>query len=105
MPQPKIREENLTTLCNAWKSGAAAPRPSEVSTPGLDLWVWSRPYQQAAGGGDVHYVSLCGGGLITRLILADVSGHGDSVAELATSLRDLMRRKSIARANRDWCGL
>jgi phosphoserine phosphatase RsbU/P len=86
-----------------WGGSAAAER--SVSTPGLDLWVWSRPYQQAAGGGDVHYVSLCGGGLITRLILADVSGHGASVADLAGSLRDLMRRninrKSQSRLVRD----
>ncbi len=73
-----------------WGGSAAAERT--VSTPGLDLWVWSRPYQQADGGGDVHYVSLCGGGMITRLILADVSGHGASVADVAHSLRDLMRR-------------
>jgi phosphoserine phosphatase RsbU/P len=63
-----------------------------VTTPGLDLWVYSRPHEGAAGGGDVHYVSLCGGGMITRFILADVSGHGASVAELAWSLRALMRR-------------
>jgi serine phosphatase RsbU (regulator of sigma subunit) len=63
-----------------------------VSTPGLDIWVYSRPYDGAEGGGDVHYVSLCGGGMITRFILADVSGHGASVAELANSLRVLMRK-------------
>ena len=40
----------------------------------------------------MHYVSLCGGGVTTRLILADVSGHGASVADLAQSLRNLMRR-------------
>lgn len=63
-----------------------------VTTPGLDLWVYSRPHEGAEGGGDVHYVSLCGGGMITRFILADVSGHGASVAELAKSLRALMRK-------------
>lgn len=73
-----------------WGGSSAVER--SASTPGLDLWVWSRPYQQADGGGDVHYVSLCGGGMITRLILADVSGHGASVADMARSLRDLMRR-------------
>ena len=73
-----------------WGSSSAANQ--NVSTPGLDTWVWSVPYEHADGGGDVHYVSLCGGGLITRLILADVSGHGASVAEMARSLRDLMRR-------------
>jgi serine phosphatase RsbU (regulator of sigma subunit) len=40
----------------------------------------------------VHYLSLCGGGLISRLIIADVSGHGESVAEFSASLRGLMRQ-------------
>jgi serine phosphatase RsbU (regulator of sigma subunit) len=73
-----------------WGGNQAAD--TSVSTPGLDLWVYSRPHEQADDGGDVHYVSLCGGGIITRLILADVSGHGASVADMARSLRDLMRR-------------
>jgi phosphoserine phosphatase RsbU/P len=74
---------------------------SAVSTPGLDVWVHSRPYRGEAHGGDVHYVSLCGGGIVTRMIIADVSGHGESVAEFSGSLRRLMRkninRKSQAR--------
>jgi serine phosphatase RsbU (regulator of sigma subunit) len=73
-----------------WGGNQAIDRA--VATPGLDLWVYSRPHEGAPGGGDVHYVSLCGGGMITRFILADVSGHGDSVAELAKSLRVLMRK-------------
>jgi phosphoserine phosphatase RsbU/P len=72
-----------------------------VATPGLDAWVYSRPHEGAAGGGDVHYVSLCGGGVITRLIVADVSGHGAAVAEVSTTLRALFReninRKSQTR--------
>lgn len=63
-----------------------------VTTPGLDAWVYSLPYQGASHGGDVHFVSLCGGGMITRLMVADVSGHGAEVAEVARTLRDLMRR-------------
>jgi serine phosphatase RsbU (regulator of sigma subunit) len=62
------------------------------NSPGLDAWVYSSPYRGAARGGDVHYVSLCGGGVITRLIVADVSGHGADVAEVAGALRGLMRR-------------
>ncbi|HEX8201350.1 MAG TPA: PP2C family protein-serine/threonine phosphatase [Isosphaeraceae bacterium] len=73
-----------------WGGSNAVDR--DVSTPGLDGWVYSRPYEGAAGGGDVHYVSLCGGGIVTRLIVADVSGHGAAVAELAEALRALMRR-------------
>lgn len=62
-----------------------------VSTPGLDAWVHSRPFEGAANGGDVYYLSLCGGGVITRLIVADVSGHGEEVADVSDSLRTLMR--------------
>jgi serine phosphatase RsbU (regulator of sigma subunit) len=79
-----------------WGGNHAAD--TSVSTPGLDVWVYSCPHEQADGGGDVHYVSLCGGGIITRFILADVSGHGASVADMARSLRDLMRR-NINRKN------
>lgn len=64
----------------------------ELATPGLEVWVWSRPFEQAEQGGDIHYVSTCGGGVITRLIVADVSGHGREVAGLAGSLRKLMAR-------------
>ncbi|MFO0848253.1 MAG: PP2C family protein-serine/threonine phosphatase [Gemmataceae bacterium] len=73
-----------------WGGNRAVERA--VSTPGLDVWVSSRPYEGAEGGGDVYYTSLCGGGSITRFILADVSGHGAAVAEVAKSLRELMRK-------------
>jgi len=65
---------------------------SGVSMAGLDAWVFSRPYGQSATGGDVHYVSSCATGRITRLLVADVSGHGAEVADIAANLRRLMRR-------------
>ena len=46
--------------------GGSHNAENAVSTPGLDLWIYSQPYQEASAGGDVHYVSLCGGGVITR---------------------------------------
>lgn len=71
---------------------------SQVAMAGLDAWVHSRPFGQGAGhqgssgGGDVHYVSSCASGRITRLLVADVSGHGESVSAVALQLRTLMRR-------------
>lgn len=65
---------------------------SGVIMAGLDAWIYSRPYGQSESGGDVHYVSSCATGRITRLLVADVSGHGADVAEVATNLRRLMRR-------------
>lgn len=64
---------------------------TSVRLTGLDAWVYARPYQAEKQGGDVHYLSSCVTGRITRLLLADVSGHGAAVANVARSLRDLMR--------------
>lgn len=73
-----------------WGGNRAVDRRFE--TPGLNIWVRSRPYGQALGGGDVYYLSSCASGRITRMLLADISGHGALVAQLAVNLRDLMRR-------------
>lgn len=80
-----------TMQCMEIRGGSQAVEES-VSTPGLDAWIFSRPFEGADQGGDLHYVSVCGGGMITRLIVADVSGHGASVAEFSASLRGLMHK-------------
>jgi serine phosphatase RsbU (regulator of sigma subunit) len=63
-----------------------------VKFGGLDTWVYSRPYNGARSGGDVYYASSCATGRISRLLLADVAGHGEAVAATAADLRTLMRR-------------
>jgi len=63
-----------------------------ITAPGLDIWIDSRPLAPGKGGGDVHYISTCGGGYVTRLALADVAGHGESVDRLGIALRKLMRK-------------
>ena len=63
-----------------------------VEFGGLDALVYSKPYQQAHAGGDVYYASSCATGRISRLLLADVAGHGKAVASAAADLRTLMRR-------------
>lgn len=63
-----------------------------LSTPGLDIWVHAEPYGEHDAGGDIHYVSACASGRICRLAVADVSGHGADVSELATALRGFMRK-------------
>jgi serine phosphatase RsbU (regulator of sigma subunit) len=59
---------------------------------GLDAWIYSRPYRGAERGGDVYYISSCATGRITRLLVADVSGHGDGVAQTSADLRRLMQK-------------
>lgn len=62
-----------------------------VQVTGLDVWVASKPLGDDEAGGDVYYISSCAGGRLTRILLADVSGHGRQVADVAGHLRDLMR--------------
>lgn len=86
---PEDASHSMTCM-EIWGGNQATAR--SISLPGLDAWIYSRPYQQADSGGDVYYVSNCATGRITRLLLADVSGHGSAVSETANKLRLLMRR-------------
>jgi serine phosphatase RsbU (regulator of sigma subunit) len=62
------------------------------AAPGIDIYVHSSPYMASeVGGGDIYYLTSCASGRISRMLLADVSGHGASASELAVSLRDLLR--------------
>ena len=65
---------------------------NSVSVPGIDVWVDTDPFQGDTRGGDVHYVSVCGAGRLSRFAVADVSGHGAVVDEMAERLRVLMRK-------------
>jgi len=63
---------------------------SVADLPGLRVWVHSRPFGSDNAGGDVHYVSVCPSCLVSRIALADVSGHGQAVVSLSTKLGELM---------------
>ncbi len=62
-----------------------------VSLPGLLGWVASTPADGGDGGGDLHYLSVCDYDLLSRMVLADVSGHGREVSRVAQTLHRLMR--------------
>ena len=65
---------------------------SAVDLPGLRVWVHSRPSGSSEAGGDVHYVSVCPSCIVSRIALADVSGHGRAVVTLSAKLRELMQK-------------
>lgn len=83
---------------------------STAKSTGLDVWIFSQPCLGESRGGDVHYLSLCVGGIVTRLVLADVSGHGSKVADTSLMLRKLLRRymnakkqdRMVAELNREF---
>jgi phosphoserine phosphatase RsbU/P len=63
-----------------------------VEVPGFMSWVHSRPLQPATLGGDVYYLAVCSKGLLSRIVLADVAGHGEAVSATAETLRNLLRK-------------
>ena len=65
---------------------------SVVELPGLRAWVHSTPFGPDEAGGDVHYVSVCPSCIVSRIALADVSGHGSAVVSLSTKLQELMQK-------------
>ncbi len=73
-----------------WGGNQAVERAFQ--TAGLNVWVYSRPFGRSTSGGDVYYLSSCASGRVTRMLLADVSGHGEKVSRMAVGLRDLMRQ-------------
>ncbi len=90
-PGPATAAAPHTMQClEVWGGNGATD--NGVTMPGIDAWVLSRPHKGEDAGGDVHYVSSCGTGRISRILVADVAGHGGTVAELGRTLRSLMRR-------------
>lgn len=62
-----------------------------VDLPGLRGVIYSRPCEGASGG-DIHYLSRCGSGLMARVCLADVAGHGPTVAAVGREIHTHLRR-------------
>jgi sigma-B regulation protein RsbU (phosphoserine phosphatase) len=60
--------------------------------PGLAGWVSCHPLRPSPRGGDVYYLSACSHGVIARVALADVSGHGETVSSAAVRLHDALRQ-------------
>lgn len=95
-PMPALTEAisspdpQLLQCSEVWGGNDSVDRA--VTMMGLDAWVLSRPHAGDDQGGDIHYLSSCATGRIARLLIADVSGHGQIVADLARRLRDLMRK-------------
>lgn len=61
-----------------------------MDLPGLVGVLYSSPCHGASGG-DVHYCSMCNSGIVTRVCLADVAGHGERVAGVARVMHAELR--------------
>src|SRR6516165_7930537 len=83
-------EKPHALVCNeVWGGNRRVIRT--VKLPSLLAWVASVPLNEGEGGGDLHYMSVCDHDLISRVALADVSGHGRVASTMAETLQRLMR--------------
>jgi sigma-B regulation protein RsbU (phosphoserine phosphatase) len=87
---PAIEAQHEVRCLEVW--GGTESAESSLNLPGVDAWVFSKPYEDAAQGGDIYYVSSCFTGRVSRFAVADVSGHGSAVSTIAATLRKLMRK-------------
>ena len=60
--------------------------------PGLAGWVWCHPARRSPRGGDIYYLAVCSHGVIARVALADVAGHGTGVSSAAVRLHEALRQ-------------
>lgn len=81
---------NLMTCMEVVGGNDVADR--DIVMMGLNAWIYSKPHGSSSHGGDIYYLSSCATGRIIRLLVADVSGHGESVKQPAEKLQMLMRR-------------
>jgi len=82
-------DQPYSLACMELRGGNEAGAYS-AELPGLAAWVSCRPLG-ASGGGDLYYLSACSKGVIARVALADVAGHGEVVSSTAVWLRDALR--------------
>jgi sigma-B regulation protein RsbU (phosphoserine phosphatase) len=91
VPTPRSPELPKRLGCGETWSGNRSTS-SLVILPGLEAWVHAVPAGIGDAGGDVHYLSSCPQCIVSRVALADVSGHGEEVAAIGEKLRQLMLR-------------
>jgi hypothetical protein len=71
--------------------GGIRNRDIEVSAGKVIGSIYSAPCCEGGKGGDIYYFGVCKGGIITRLAVADVTGHGEAVSEISQFVYDTLK--------------
>lgn len=86
---PIDSDAHQITCLEVWGGSSSADHGASVL--GLDIHVHARPLGDTQGG-DLYLISSCSSGWISRMLLADVSGHGEGVSHLSAALRKSMHK-------------
>ena len=70
-----------------------------VKLAGVRGEVWSQPWQGEAEGGDIHFLSVCGESILSKIVLADVSGHGAESARVSRIIHQALNESVGAHDN------
>jgi len=62
----------------------------DVASEGLTASLYSMA-SDGGKGGDIYYLSLCENNMLTRMILADVVGHGEEASKISTYIYDAIK--------------
>jgi len=104
--EPKYELEKLQVLGCSEVRGGNHKFIGTRRLAGMVAWVASIPVNEGEAGGDVHFMSVCSHDLISRIALADVSGHGWKVDSAAMTLDALLRKNINVWDQSDFmCGL
>ena len=89
-----MQNQHHLKCAETWASSQSGSTVAHL--PGVRVWVYSNAFGASDAGGDVHYISVCPSCIVSRVALADVSGHGVAVESLGTKLRELMQKHLAA---------
>jgi hypothetical protein len=87
---PKQNQPFRIRCATIW--GGIEPVSLDVCTQGVTASLHST----ASGGergGDIYYMSVCSIDLLTRMVVADVRGHGEQVSEISSWIYQCLRDK------------
>lgn len=70
--------------------GGTGATDVSVQLAGVRGECFSRPWRGEDRGGDIHFLSVCGMSILSKIVVADVSGHGESSAEVSRIIHDAL---------------
>ena len=88
-PFPMVDAHGRLECKELW--GGTRNRDSEVSAGKVIGSICSTPCCEGGKGGDIYYFGVCKDGVISRLAIADVTGHGEAVSEISQYVYDALK--------------
>ena len=85
---PIVNSDGRLECQGIW--GGIKNRDIEVAAGKFIGSIYSQP-SEGGQGGDIYYFGVCKGDIISRLAIADVTGHGESVSEVSQYVYDSLK--------------